>query len=658
MIERVIQTAAAFDPMQTIQHATLADKLSGERHRWFIGRHAELRTFEAVLADSTCSLLFVHGTTGVGKSSLLQELERACQEKGHPAALIDASVMASREAQNSQSDRLRALFEGRRGRSRGLRPVLLVDSFESLGAYEQPLVVQLGHTLPADALLVFASRKWPPQWLRIDPAWSRLSRFQELSPWSDEEATRFLAANEIAPAVAAEISKIAGGYPLTLQVAVQIFRASRLDSFEASSIRRLQAALAPMFSIRTSSRTQQVAMDVCILVRHTSLELLDYVLRSNADCDPEGAPEVFEWLANHTFIERHDHQLRPHAVARLTMRVRVRREQKYQAIFRPVREFYVNELARGSRADADFDELFFIDRDIEVLRDQDLAAVDEPPLTIARGADHSEVIALVGMHEGEISAEYCRRWLEAAPDSFEIGRRGGVQKLLQITRIAGLRDIPLRDGDPASRLAARYVAEHALEEGAVATFFRWFMNRADYQSPSASVLGITARQTQVIVSLPRVQYSLCVFRSVDEWAPMWDSLNCVRELVGTFELDAQQYSLIAFPFAEHSLRETVVGAYRVAPPNPPPSPRVARSSPASEGGEARAALEQRISELSRKCHLTTREAEVLLLLSLAKSIEEIALSLNITARTVRFHQGNLFRKIGATSRIDLFRHVI
>jgi DNA-binding CsgD family transcriptional regulator len=56
-------------------------------------------------------------------------------------------------------------------------------------------------------------------------------------------------------------------------------------------------------------------------------------------------------------------------------------------------------------------------------------------------------------------------------------------------------------------------------------------------------------------------------------------------------------------------------------------------------------------------HLTHREIEVVELLLDARCDKEIAQSLRITVRTVRFHLGNIFRKFGVATRgrVALFR---
>jgi DNA-binding CsgD family transcriptional regulator len=53
--------------------------------------------------------------------------------------------------------------------------------------------------------------------------------------------------------------------------------------------------------------------------------------------------------------------------------------------------------------------------------------------------------------------------------------------------------------------------------------------------------------------------------------------------------------------------------------------------------------------------LTEREREVLELVLLGRSHQDIATALGISERTSKFHHANLLAKLGAESRIDLLR---
>jgi DNA-binding NarL/FixJ family response regulator len=64
---------------------------------------------------------------------------------------------------------------------------------------------------------------------------------------------------------------------------------------------------------------------------------------------------------------------------------------------------------------------------------------------------------------------------------------------------------------------------------------------------------------------------------------------------------------------------------------------------------------ERRAEIVAQARLTEREREVLDLLLLGRTHEDIAELLGISERTSKFHQANLLTKLGAESRLDLLR---
>jgi len=69
-------------------------------------------------------------------------------------------------------------------------------------------------------------------------------------------------------------------------------------------------------------------------------------------------------------------------------------------------------------------------------------------------------------------------------------------------------------------------------------------------------------------------------------------------------------------------------------------------------------LHAKLDELSAGAQLSRRERDVLGHLIFGHPLEEIASSLSISQRTVKFHQTNLLQKLGADSRSDLMRLVL
>jgi DNA-binding CsgD family transcriptional regulator len=65
----------------------------------------------------------------------------------------------------------------------------------------------------------------------------------------------------------------------------------------------------------------------------------------------------------------------------------------------------------------------------------------------------------------------------------------------------------------------------------------------------------------------------------------------------------------------------------------------------------------RLEELAERARLSKRERSVFAHLMDGRAVEEIASELEISPRTVKFHQANVLQKLGADSRIDLMRLV-
>lgn len=68
-----------------------------------------------------------------------------------------------------------------------------------------------------------------------------------------------------------------------------------------------------------------------------------------------------------------------------------------------------------------------------------------------------------------------------------------------------------------------------------------------------------------------------------------------------------------------------------------------------------AVIDARIGELAEQAGLTERERGVFGYLVMGRQLSDIATILGISLRTVKFHQGNILRKLGADSRVDLMR---
>jgi len=71
--------------------------------------------------------------------------------------------------------------------------------------------------------------------------------------------------------------------------------------------------------------------------------------------------------------------------------------------------------------------------------------------------------------------------------------------------------------------------------------------------------------------------------------------------------------------------------------------------------EVSAVVREKLARVAIAAQLSARERTVLDLLLLGQRSDEIAEALEISARTAKFHQANILKKLGVDSRTDLIR---
>lgn len=74
-----------------------------------------------------------------------------------------------------------------------------------------------------------------------------------------------------------------------------------------------------------------------------------------------------------------------------------------------------------------------------------------------------------------------------------------------------------------------------------------------------------------------------------------------------------------------------------------------------DGGLYSDLIAARVAWLADQAKLSDRERQLLDLLLMGRSLDDVAVVSGITARTAKYHQQNLLKKLGADSRLDLFR---
>jgi AAA ATPase domain len=252
----------------------------------FVGRGAELARLGGLVEhEPPLSVVLLHGPGGVGKSALMGELARRAGALGATTVAVEARELAP------LADELdRALAAAMAAR----RSLVLLDSWERLAALDGHLRRHVLPRLPADALVVIASRQAPGRsWFAA--GWDHVVLDLPLGPLGADEADALLAARGVEDA-ARRVAAVAwaGGSPLALVLAADA--ALALPPRRATEPPPLDELLRRLLDARPDDEGR-VALAIAALARVTTPALLTAVL---PDVD---AARCFAWLGEHPASE-------------------------------------------------------------------------------------------------------------------------------------------------------------------------------------------------------------------------------------------------------------------------------------------------------------------------------------------------------------------
>jgi hypothetical protein len=313
---------------------TLAARLADTDQRRFVGRAAELEFLERCLdPDGPARVVLVHGSGGIGKSSLLRELGRRARARG-----IETFFVEGRELPPIP-DALEGVLAGAQTSP---RPLVLIDTYERMTALDGYLRRGLLPSLPEQSVVVIAGRKDPdPRW--FTGGWERLSTDLELAGLGGEDALALLVAHGLTDGRAEAILEWAGGSPIALALAADAAVAdpdwvpaqgTERPDIVRSLIRRL--AESELEGMRLS------ALSVAAIARITSVDLLRSVLPDS------NAQHAYERLASLTFTEPLGDGLALHELVRKALHADLRRRD--QELERELRRRIVDYLYEQASA--------------------------------------------------------------------------------------------------------------------------------------------------------------------------------------------------------------------------------------------------------------------------------------------------------------------
>ena len=526
----------------------LADALDAAGRRGFIGRSAELAAFDAFLErPEHVRVLWLSGLGGVGKTALMQACSRRARQAGWLTARIDGRAVTpvpqafsgSVESAIGASTPLSELDGAAGG---GL--AIFIDTYERLELLDVWLREQYLPRLPAQTLIMIASRHLPSVEWRTDPSWSAVLQMLPLRNFRPEESRAYLTSRGVPELEQAEVLGFTHGNPLALSLLTDLYRLQpeRFTVHHPDIIQELVRRL--LDDVPTPLHRR--ALEVCAHLRITSEDQLAEALMIS------DASDLFGWLRSLSFIESGATGIFPHDLTREVIEadLRWRSPEHYRKLHDDVRRGIVRQLQHGSLAErqAAFSDLLFLHRNNPTMRPlykwDALGQIASAPAT---PEDHQLLVDIVRRQQGAASADILRHWLRRQPGGFTVfrdhtGETIGFGCMLQVADVTG-EDCRV---DPAIAAAKSFVAEFGPPRtGEPMVYCRWVLSRTTSDPGDTPGLWEPVCLINVIqwVSMQRLSWSFVAIEDYDRWAPFFAHIRQQHAPGAGFSVDGRTYAV-------------------------------------------------------------------------------------------------------------------
>lgn len=531
----------------------LSSRLSTLRRAHFVGRASELATFQAALTepDLPFCALYVFGPGGVGKSSLLRAWGQAAGDAGaivlnvdarnvtvSPGALTLAIRAAAIAAQPDLWQRERAdeldvanLWRELAAAHGARRTVVLIDTYELLGAIDDWVRDGLLSEMPENVLLVLGGRNAPSSGWRSDPAWGTLIRPYSLRNMSAEEAVAYLRLRGVPEHQHTDVLAFTHGHPLALSlIADTAAQRPQDEPFSPERMPDIIRTLLEQFVQRVPSPAHRAALEASALVRVMTEPLLSAMLSASEvqDAADDSAHELFDWLRGLSFVESGPKGIFLHDLAReaLGADVRWRNPDWYATLHDRARRHYSARMAQTQGLDQQrvLLDYMYLHRDNVLLRRFfEWSQGNSLFIDGVRAVEVAQCLEWFERFEGAAQRAIIEYWIKRQPSALLVVRDKTQLPIGVVLRLS------MREIDAADRAADIWVDRcmqwadgqgglRAAERGVI--YRAWSGAETHHDVCSVQSL-IFVNAVQSYLTIPKLALSLFAASPAEFWTPLF-----------------------------------------------------------------------------------------------------------------------------------------
>jgi hypothetical protein len=530
---------------------SIAERLIAERSRRFVGRTREIELFQKVIISPELPFCVLHifGSGGVGKTSLINQFVRQCQQLKTQYFLlesrnIEANVESFIHALKLAMDLLDPMSPLELLAKNNERTVILIDTYETISSLDEWLREEFLPQLPENTLIVIAGRNSPSSLWRNDAGWQALIHILPLSNLTTEESCTYLSKRNVPITQHSSILNFTHGHPLALSLVADVFAQDQKIDFQPESTPDIVKTLLERFLQEVPTPTHRMALQACAVTRLTTEALLQQMLL---------LPDVhhlFEWLRGLSFMESGQLGLFPHDLARevLITDLRWRNPDFYGELHHRARTYYSKRLGQtqGQEKHRVLFDYMFLHRDNPAIRPNFTWGEQSSILTdCLQEADKKPLLEMVLEYEGEESAKIAAHWLKLQPQNVFVFRDSqqqpaGFAMMVELHQ-AQPEDIGF---DRCAIASYNYLLNHApLRPNEGATIFRFWMARDTYQAVSPIQSLIFINFVQYYQKTPNLAYTFLPCRQPDSWTAMFNYADLTRLPEADFTVGGQSYGV-------------------------------------------------------------------------------------------------------------------